>query len=215
MNTKNHPWENIYARDGRIFTEPFSAFSSVVQKFNQNQCRNILDLGCGNGRHVVALMNLNFGVVGLDISPTGLSLTQEWLEDEVLPANLICGDMRHSLPFKENCFDGLISTQVIHHSLLAEIRLTISEIWRVMTDGGIAFVTVAGKKHDDTPYDEIEPGTFVPLEGSEKGLPHHIFTEVELRAAFSDFEIMDLDPRDQGRVLTIWVRKPSKEEKSN
>ncbi len=30
----------------------------------------------------------------------------------------------------------------------------------------------------------------------------HIFTEAELRVEFSDFEILDLDPRDQGRVLT-------------
>jgi len=207
MNAKNHPWENIYARDGHIFTEPFSAFSSVVQNFNQYQCRNILDLGCGNGRHVVALMNLNLGVVGLDISPTGLSLTQEWLEDEELPANLICGDMRHSLPFKDNCFDGLISTQVIHHSLLAEIRLTISEIWRVMTDGGIAFVTLAGKKHVDLPYDEIEPGTFVPLEGTEKGLPHHIFTEDELYREFELFQIQEISLRDKGRVRAIWLKK--------
>lgn len=207
MNSKNHPWENIYARDGHIFTEPFSAFSSVVQKFNQYQCRNILDLGCGNGRHVVALMNLNFGVVGLDISPTGLSLTQEWLEDEELPANLICGDMRHSLPFKDNCFDGLISTQVIHHSLLEEISHTISEIWRVMTDGGIAFVTLAGKKHDNLPYGEIEPGTFVPLEGSEKGLPHHIFTEKELFREFEIFQIQDISLRDKGRVRAIWLKK--------
>jgi len=207
MNAKNHPWENIYSRDGRIFTEPFSAFSSVVQNFNQNQCRNILDLGCGNGRHVVALMNLNLGVVGLDISPTGLSLTQEWLEDEELPANLICGDMRHSLPFKDNCFDGLISTQVIHHSLLAEIRHTISEIWRVMTDGGIAFVTLAGKKHVDLPYDEIEPGTFVPLEGSEKGLPHHIFTEKELFREFENFQIQEISLKDKGRVRAIWLKK--------
>ncbi len=207
MNAKNHPWENIYARDGRIFTEPFSAFSSVAQIFNQNQCRNILDLGCGNGRHVVALMNLNFSTVGLDISPTGLSLTREWLEDEELPANLVCGDIRHSLPFRENCFDGLISTQVIHHSLLAEIRLTISEIWRVMTDGGIAFVTVAGKKHDDTPYDEIEPGTFVPLEGSEKGLPHHIFTEEEIYREFELFQIQEISLRDKERVRAIWLKK--------
>ncbi|MCD4802319.1 MAG: class I SAM-dependent methyltransferase, partial [Anaerolineales bacterium] len=147
------------------------------------------------------------GVVGLDISPTGLSLTQEWLEDEELPANLICGDMRHSLPFKDNCFDGLISTQVIHHSLLAEIRHTISEIWRVMTDGGIAFVTLAGKKHVDLPYDEIEPGTFVPLEGSEKGLPHHIFTEKELFREFENFQIQEISLKDKGRVRAIWLKK--------
>lgn len=207
MNAKNHPWENIYARDGRIFTEPIPAFNSISQKFNQNQCRRILDLGCGNGRHVVALMNLGFETVGLDISSSGLILSREWLENEKMPANLVCGDMRHSLPFKENRFDGLISTQVIHHSLLSEIRLTISEIWRVMTDGGIAFVTVAGKKHADTPYNEIEPGTFIPLEGSEKGLPHHIFTEDELYREFELFQIQEISLRDKGRVRAIWLKK--------
>ncbi len=207
MKTKNHPWENIYARDGRIFTEPFQAFSSVAQKFAQNQCRRILDLGCGNGRHMVALGNLKFETVGLDISPSGLNLSRKWLNDEQLPANLVCGDVRHSFPFKGNSFDGLISTQVIHHSLLAEIRLTISEIWRVMTDGGIAFVTVAGKKHDDLSYKEIEPGTYLPLEGTEKGLPHHIFSVEELRQEFERFQVLDTRYRDKGRVLLIWLKK--------
>jgi len=76
-----------------------------------------------------------------------------------------------------------------------------------MTDGGIAFVTVAGKKHDDLPYDEIEPGTFVPLEGSEKGLPHHIFTEKELFREFENFQIQEISLRDKGRVRAIWLKK--------
>ena len=208
MDNKSHPWENIYARDGRIFTEPFPAFNPVVQKFTQNGCHRILDLGCGNGRHVVALMKLNLETIGIDISPSGLRLTQEWLtEEELLRSKLVCGDMRQNLPFLENSFDGLISTQVIHHALLAEIRQTISEIWRVMTNGGIAFITVAGKKHQDMSYEEIEPGTYLPLEGSEKGLPHHIFSEEELNREFKDFQIQEISPRDKGRVLAIWVKK--------
>jgi len=207
MNSKNHPWEEIYCRDGRVFTEPFPAFSSVAQKFTQNQSSRILDLGCGNGRHVVALMNLNFQAVGLDISPTGLDLTREWLDEEELSGNLVCGDMRHNLPFKTGIFDGIISTQVIHHALLAEIRHTISEIWRVMNSGGIAFITVAGRKHEDLSYKEIEPGTYLPLEGTEKGLPHHIFNEEELCQEFKNFQIQDVGPRDEGRVLSIWLKK--------
>ena len=207
LNSKNHPWEEIYSREGRVFSEPFPAFSSVAQKFTQNQSSRILDLGCGNGRHVVALLNLNIDTIGLDISPTGLYLTREWLDEEALSANLVCGDIRHNLPFKAGIFDGLISTQVIHHALLAEIRHTISEIWRVMINGGIAFITVAGKKHEDLSYKEIEPGTYLPLEGTEKGLPHHIFTEKELCQEFNNFYIQDVGPRDEGRVLSIWLKK--------
>ncbi|MEE8356144.1 MAG: class I SAM-dependent methyltransferase [Anaerolineales bacterium] len=207
MNFKNHPWEEIYCRNGRVFTEPFQAFSSVAQKFIQNQSSRILDLGCGNGRHVVALMNLTIETVGLDISPTGLDLTREWLNENELSASLVCGDMRQNLPFMPGIFDGLISTQVIHHALLAEIRHTISEIWRVMITGGIAFITVAGKKHEDISYKEIEPGTYLPLEGTEKGLPHHIFNEEELCREFKNFQIQDVGPRDEGRVLSIWLKK--------
>jgi len=77
----------------------------------------------------------------------------------------------------------------------------------VINDGGIAFVTVAGKKHQDLAYEEIEPGTYVPLAGTEKGLPHHIFTEDELWREFEHFQIQEICPRDEGRVLAIWLKK--------
>ncbi len=114
----------------------------------------------------------------------------------------------NDFPILSDSFEGLFSTQVIHHALLAEIRQTIREIWRVIVPGGLAFVTVAGRTHSNLSYEEIEPGTFLPLEGSEKGLPHHIFSEERLAKAFDRFEVLDLGPRDGGKVLAIWVRKP-------
>ncbi len=40
---------------------------------------------------------------------------------------------------------------------------------------------------------EIEPGTIIPLEGPEKGVPHHIFVnKKELRALFPNFQILDI-----------------------
>ena len=76
-----------------------------------------------------------------------------------------------------------------------------------MTPGGIGMVSVAGRIHADTQYQEIEPGTFVPLDGSERGLPHHIFSEKELRKEFSSFEILESGPRDSGRVQMIRFKK--------
>ena len=96
---------------------------------------------------------------------------------------------------------------MIHHALLPEVLGAIREIWRVLSPDGLAFVTVAGRTHDDEEYQEIEPGTFLPLDGPEAGLPHHIFTEEALRRAFRRFRLIDAGPRDEGRVLAILAQK--------
>ena len=88
-----------------------------------------------------------------------------------------------------------------------EVLRTIGEIWRVLAPGGLAFVSVAGRIHGDTEYEEIEPGTYLPQTGSEAGLPHHIFDEERLREAFGAFEIEYLERRDQGRVIVVMGRK--------
>lgn len=208
MNSTKHPWENIFAADGRVFTELLPLFYEAAEKFSINQLQNILDLGCGNGRHVIAFQKLGFDVVGFDISLTGLELTSTWLTEENQAGSLVAGDGRFSLPFRSASFDGLISTQVIHHALISEIRHTIAEIYRVLANGSLAIITVAGKKHLDWQYDEIEPGTYLPLNGPEKGLPHHIFTEEELHAEFSKFNILEVSRRANGRVLAVWINKP-------
>lgn len=207
MNSTSHPWESIYKRGGRIFKEPFPRFKDVARIFTQHQCHRILDLGCGNGRHVVALKKEGFNTIGLDISSSGLHLTREWLEEEGMLAGLVWADVRQYLPFEADSFDGLLSTQVIHHALLSEVRLTIAEMWRVLTNDGIAFVTVAGRKNESEAYEEVEHGTFVPLEGTETGLPHHIFTEDELRLEFRAFQIREITRRAEGKVLALWLLK--------
>src|ERR1700687_3763964 len=41
----------------------------------------VLDLGCGVGRHMVYLGGRGFRMAGVDISPTGIRLTQEACAD--------------------------------------------------------------------------------------------------------------------------------------
>jgi SAM-dependent methyltransferase len=207
MNTANHPWELIFRKDGRVFSEPFPGFQVVAREFSEHPCHNILDLGCGNGRHVVALKKLGLEVTGLDISVSGLRLTGAWLEEQGQQAGLVQADMRQSFPFKAGSFDGLLSTQVIHHALLAEVRGTIVEIGRVLSKGAIAFVTLAGSLDQETEYKEIENGTYIPLEGTEMGLPHHIFSEHELLQEFKAFRIREFRRAAEGRVLTLWLEK--------
>ena len=205
MPSDSGPWESIFQRDGRVFPEPFPRFEELVTAFQEHGCRRILDLGSGTGRHVVHLAKNGFQVVGLDQSPTGLRLTRRWLAEERVTASLVRGDMRCPFPFGDGVFDGLLSTQVIHHARLATVRRTIAEVRRVLRVGGVLFVTVPVRK--DGRGEEIEPNTFVPLTGDEKGLPHHIFSPEELRAEFSFLRVQDLSVRGSAVLALLGVKE--------
>jgi len=242
----DHQWEKIYQKEGRVWKEPFPRFGDVIQTFQERGCRKILDLGCGSGRHVVGFSQAGFQTTGMDISPTGLNLAQNWLDEQEPPLKnpdnrpptiiaqpplssppasspnrgglrwgspgwgfplLVQANMLNPLPFRDSAFDGLMSTQVIHHALLAQVQATIHEIWRILAPGGLAIVSVAGRIHDDTDYKEIEPSTFLPQTGSEAGLPHHIFNEQTLCQAFAKFQIDFIERRDSGRVLMVQAHR--------
>lgn len=207
MSWQNHPWESIYARDGRTLPEPFPALDEVVRIFSESGCESILDLGCGSGRHSLHLAKAGFSVLGADISMAGLRLAHEWSQEEAANIPLAQIDMRVGLPFAASVFDGVFSTQVIHHARLDQIRTTISEIQRILQPAGLAFISVAGRKDEGGAFEEIEPATFVPQTGSEAGLAHHIFTEEDLRYEFRTFEVIEITQRADGRVLAIWVKK--------
>ncbi|NIV34330.1 MAG: methyltransferase domain-containing protein [Anaerolineae bacterium] len=208
MKPTLHPWEAIYRTDGQVYSEPFPRFGEVVDAFRARGCSLVLDIGCGSGRHVVHFAKQGFRALGLDISPTGLRLAQAWMREEGHEPGYALGDTRRPLPFRDDCVEGVFSVQVIHHARIAAVRLAIREIWRVLVPGGLAFVTVSGRKDPDLDFDEIEPGTFVPLAGPEAGLAHHIFTLEELRSEFGAYEILDLSARAEGAVLAVLARKP-------
>jgi SAM-dependent methyltransferase len=207
MTWQNHPWENIYKKDGRVLIAPFPGFDEVVRIFRENSCSHILDLGCGSGRHSVHLVREGFSVLGADISLSGLMLANAWAWEEVEILPYVQIDMREALPFATSIFDSVFSTQVIHHARLEEIRRTIEEIHRVMQTNGFAFITVTAQKDEGCTFEEIEPATYVPQSGAEAGLPHHVFTESDLLYEFRTFEVLEISKRSKGKILAIWIKK--------
>lgn len=206
MSPDQPVWDQIFQKEGRVFLEPFERFDELAAAFKQHGSTRILDLGCGSGRHLVGLARQGFKPVGLDNAPSGLSLARQWLEQEYLSALLILADMRRPLPFGDETFDGLISTQVIHHALLATVIGTAHEIARVLKPGGVLFVTVPVGKKSAGRSEEIEPNTFVPITGLEVGLPHHIFKPGELRDLFPNFQALDLSVRGKKVIALLAVK---------
>ncbi|MFN7134591.1 MAG: class I SAM-dependent methyltransferase, partial [Myxococcales bacterium] len=61
--------------------------------------RRVLDLGCGEGRHLAALQGAPGVRFGLDFDPVAVGAARAW-------ATLVQGDLRR-LPFADGSFDAI------------------------------------------------------------------------------------------------------------
>ena len=164
----------------------------LISCFRARGVKRILDLGCGSGRHVVCLTKEGFEVYGIDISPIGIELAKRWMEDEKLKASLITGDIYNKLPYPDAFFDVVISVQVIHHNTARNISRLVAEIWRLLQPKGLFFATVPMYRNQAKRFRQIEENTFLPLDGREKGVPHHYFDEEQIRRFLLAFNILDI-----------------------
>jgi ubiquinone/menaquinone biosynthesis C-methylase UbiE len=159
--------------------------------FRQHRVKNVLDLGCGVGRHSVYLAKNGFDVVGIDISQSALRLAKSWAQKERLTnVALIRGTMTH-LPFRDGVFDGVVSISVIVHALKKGIQRTIDETHRILKKNGVLFANFASVK--DPRYgtgERVEKNTFriwESFEGNRFKELHHFFTEQEAAESLACF----------------------------
>lgn len=187
-----HPWELAW-KQGR-WQELSPALPVVVdyaEFLAKTGAKRVLDLGCGPGRHLVYLASKSFEVVGLDISDTALAMCNDRISKTGFKNTTLVKHEMFELPFINAYFDSVLSTNVIHHAPLRQIKMTINEIHRVLKKNGSVLVTVAS----DSDYrnhtgKKIEDNTYVFTEGDEVGITHHFFKEDELAEYFGKFEIM-------------------------
>ena len=99
----------------------------------------MLDLGCGEGRHIFGVMQQfpNLQCIGLDPHLESLDKSLEGLELfeslSTKTTSFLSGSA-YSLPFADSTFDLVICSEVLEH--LHEYKDAISEINRVLKPGG-------------------------------------------------------------------------------
>lgn len=157
----------------------------------------ILDVGCGNGRHIVFFAEQGFDAYGIDISDKAIEIAKAWLAKKGLKAHLKVGDIE-KLPFKDKYFDVVVSNEVLDHVPFSKAKKAIQEIRRVLTGGGYIYTTL--RSTEDSEYgrgEEVDRNTFVLKEGYEKGLIQHFFDLEEIRELLAGFKIFDIEIYEQ------------------
>ena len=133
--------------------------------------KNILDLGCGVKPYKSVFPSVA-KFVGFDVEKN---------------ERVDFTGFNWDLPFHDNEFDALISTQVLEHT--AKIPETVNEIRRVVKDNGLIFISV-------------------PLTFYEHGIPYDFyrFTRFGLMEIFKEFEIIKIIPHNGylNTLLRMW-----------
>lgn len=97
--------------------------------------KRVLDFGCGTGAGSRILIGAGHTVTGVDASESGIRLAVS----QVPGGTFYHLDAENDLPFENNAFDACVCTEVIEH--LLDVRGFLSEVHRVLTPGGVFFLT--------------------------------------------------------------------------
>jgi hypothetical protein len=99
----------------------------------------------------------------------------------------------------------------IQHGFKKDVQNLINKINSALVVGGKMFITIpdfeSSKKWNTFKnHKDLGGGTFAPLSGPEKGLPHSFYTKAEVRKLFAKFSDAKIRLDDRGR----WVAQASK-----
>lgn len=140
MNTKQW-YESLfenYSRkyDNEVFTQGTLGECDFIEKeidFNKNL--NILDVGCGTGRHSIELSGRGYGVTGIDLSVDQLERAKEKAKQKNLNIEFLLQDARN-LPFEKQfdlaimlCEGGfsLMETDEMNYEILKSVSKALKD----------------------------------------------------------------------------------------
>ena len=204
---KEH-WDRTYADNPVFFgSEPSFIARRAMEVMKKEGCRDVLELGPGQGRDTVHLAVAGYNISAVDYSP--VSCRQ--LSDACDNVEAVCCDMRRGLPFPDRHFDACFSHMFFTMSFRSwELEEMMCEIYRVLRPGGLVFYSV--RNHKDPHF---RKGNHVAEEIWENnGFEVRYFCEYDIRRLAQRFDLVSIEEFEEGelprRLYAVTMRRPSR-----
>jgi len=182
-------WAAVYDHDGNALVGLEGP--AVRSAVGEVQGLDVLDLGCGTGRHALWLAEEGAIVTAVDFSLGMLAEAHRKPGAEAI--RFVVHDLHEPLPFAAD-FDRIVSGLVLEH--LAELDFFFAEARRVLRPGGWAVISgmhpamflrgAQARFTDPESGEKIQPGS----------LPHTIgdFVMAAVRAGFRLSDVAEIAP---------------------
>lgn len=191
MKTSESPWDRSF-RSGSYVDSPQAFIRHFYDQYrNLLRGANVLDAGCGHGNNTIYLAQNGLDVVALDYSKEALEILEERIRNQPYKnrIQLVRGSL-DNLPFRDEYFDLVVSTSVIHHTKSEKRKEWINNINRVLKKYGLFVLSVLSKR--DPRYKtgrEVEPNTLVGIQDTFDGqTPHHFYSPNQIKREIGGLE---------------------------
>jgi SAM-dependent methyltransferase len=198
-------WKGIYKNKGIVLERPSRHVIEFARLLSQSENKRVYDHGCGTGRHLVYLADQGFDVFGSDHSSDAVKICKKLLSCQYKD-HISISDMS-VIPYPDEHFSGVISSQVIQHALKPQRDKSISELIRVLSPGGYLLLrTISQRQYGYELGVKLEKDTYVNIPGLPDGSsPHHYFTKKELEKYFENLNILKLDEVSNPPLNGLWT----------
>ncbi len=139
----------------------------------------VLEIGCGSGKTVGALMNRSCDITAIDFSKKAVRMSHR-IVTRHHTGDALVADARF-LPFINDTFDIIVAIHVIGHMQMEDRQIIAIESARVLKPGGnLFFSEFSVNDMRKGSGKEVEEATY--LRGG--GIITHYFTEPEIKALY-------------------------------
>ena len=124
---------------------PSVAALSALKRFEEENIKEIVELGAGLGRDTVFFAENKIKVEALDYSPAAIKIIEKKVKKKKFSKLVFTKyfDVRGKLPYKDNSIQGIFSHMLYCMALTnSDIKKLNNEILRVLKPGGINIYTV-------------------------------------------------------------------------
>jgi ubiquinone/menaquinone biosynthesis C-methylase UbiE len=138
-------WEKALQNPPKSYIKLFEQEKEYLRK-NINKDAKVLDIGCGEGRNILSIVDITENITGLDIDQKAVEDTKKNLASYP-KINVILGDVTQ-IPFEDKTFDVVIFSMTLVN-LDTQKENALSEIKRVAKDDAKIIISVYSEKATD------------------------------------------------------------------
>jgi len=133
-------YEQISRHYDTVFPLSPAALNFLKALYREHNARTVLDVACGSGTYVKALLDSGFDAFGTDIDDAMVEKAQ----DKTSPDRIRQGDMQQASAIFGTAFDGMlcIGNSLVHLEDEIAIVRTLKEFARLLKPGGAACIQI-------------------------------------------------------------------------
>jgi tellurite methyltransferase len=185
MSTKEY-WNNEWVNKENISMNNYA--KKVFRIIRNKKPKNMLDIGCGNGKDAVYFAKKGIKVTATDFSESGINLLKKDINtNKIKNIKPILTDIRKQ-NFKKNSYNVVYAHLSLHCFDDKETTKIFNEIYRIMKKNGLFFVKC--KSTDDARFGVgIKIGENIWVKGTHI---RHFFDKNYMKAKLAKFKILKI-----------------------